>query len=228
MSPVSPADIFSLPALEAGSPRSMSQQVGFLPSLLSLACRWRLLSVLTWPLLCALPVSLLIVTPVPLDQSSILITPLTLNIALAKEFLWIFLYTIMEKHQQTYWPTQYLLKELMSKCSHLLRSWGLGLPHRHLGSETQLSPCHRLIRCHGSNSAGSKEAMEIQVQQMLQRERIRASRFSPLLPHLSLTPLCPCPHLHPIPSRPCSQCQSVTNSLCHIPTSPSSQGFQCT
>ena len=171
----------------------MSQQVGFLPSLLSLACRWRLLSVLTWPLLCALPVSLLIVTPVPLDQSSILITPLTLNIALAKEFLWIFLYTIMEKHQQTYWPTQYLLKELMSKCSHLLRSWGLGLPHRHLGSETQLSPCHRLIRCHGSNSAGSKEAMEIQVQRMLQRERIRASRFSPLLPHLHTSLSLPSP-----------------------------------
>lgn len=57
----------------------------------------------------------------------------------------------MEKHQQTYWPTQYLLKELMSKCSHLLRCWGLGLPHRHLGRETQLSLCHLHIRCHGSN-----------------------------------------------------------------------------
>ena len=67
MSPVSPADIYPLPALEAGSPRSISRKAGFLSSLLSLACRWPLLSVLTCLLLQALLVSLLGVTPVPLD-----------------------------------------------------------------------------------------------------------------------------------------------------------------
>lgn len=108
--------------------------------------------------------------------------PLSLSIGLAKQFVQVFLYAIMEKHQQTYWPTQYLLKELMSKCSHLLRCWGPGLPHRHLGKETQFSPCRLLIRCHGSNSAGSKEATEIRVQWVLQRGRTRASSFSPLLP----------------------------------------------
>ena len=110
--------------------------------------------------------------------------PLSLDTGLAKKFVQVFLYTIMEKHQQTYWPTQYLLKELMSKCSHLLRCWGLGLPHQHLGRETQFSPCHLLIRCHGSNSAGSKEATEIRAQRMLQRERIWASSLSPFLLHL--------------------------------------------
>lgn len=90
-----------------------------------------------------------------------------------------------------------LLKELMSKCSHLLRCWGPGTSTQASGEGDTVQPVSLLIRCHGSNSAGSKEATEIRVQWVLQRGRTRAkAAFSPSSPVCTL--LCPCPHLHPV------------------------------